>query len=289
MCRDSPGWSAAWLSDGHVISGAGMTDLGGASNTVPARLGVSGRFEDGQLILDVTPIDPVLTRGVVRVSVLAYAADAVAGICLDDDPTHWTLTTDLSVRMLPVAAPMRISATNTIVRRGGRSATCRVTMTDDHGSSIASAAVGFARVPRRDTDPPKPAITPEQVPALFGRATPLDRPLREAAAVEVVDAGAGVVEVLVTPELRNPAGTIQGAMVALVVEAAAEELVAARFGRPAIVTDLEVRYLAQAQHGPVRSRCELLGDQPDSPVLVELFDTSADRLTTLAYARATPV
>jgi acyl-coenzyme A thioesterase PaaI-like protein len=277
------------LSDSHVISGLDVTDLGGASNTVPARLGVSGRFEDGQLILDVAPIEPVLTHGVVRVSVLAYAADAVAGICLDDDPAHWTLTTDLSVRMQPVAAPTLISATNTIVRRGRRSATCRVALVDDTGASIASSAVGFARLPRKDTDPPKPSISPEQVPELFGRATPLDRPLRDEAGIEVVDAAAGVVEVLVTPQLRNPAGTIQGAMVALVVEAAVEELVTARFDRPAIVTDLEVRYLAQAHHGPVRSRCELLGDRPDSPVLVELFDTSADRLTTLAYARATPI
>jgi acyl-coenzyme A thioesterase PaaI-like protein len=266
-----------------------MTDLGGAANTVPARLGVTGRFEDGELFLDVTPRPSILHHGVVRASVLAYAVDAVAGICVDDDPALWTLTSDLSVRMRPVPAPTRISATNTVLRRGRRSATCRVALTDDRGTAIGSGAIGFTRLPRRDTDPPKPSVTPEQVPELFGRATPLDGPLRDEAAIEVLDPAEGVVEVLVTPELRNPAGTIQGAMVALVVEAAVEELLEARFGRPAIVTDLEVRYLAQAPHGPLHSRCELLGDAPDSPVLVELFDTSAERLTTLAYARATSV
>ena len=51
----------------------------------------------------------------------------------------------------------------------------------------------------------------------------LDKPLREEAGVEVLDASAGVVGEVV-PELLNPAGTLQGAMVALVAEAAAEEL-----------------------------------------------------------------
>ena len=89
----------------------------------------------------------------------------------------------------------------------------------------------------------------------------------------------------VTPELRNPAGTLQGAMVALVAEAAAEELASARFDLPAVVTDLDLRYLAQTGAGPVQTRCCLLGDGPDAPIQVELFDRSSDRLTTLVYAR----
>ena len=55
------------------------------------------------------------------------------------------------------------------------------------------------------------------------------------------------------------------------------------------MTELDVRYLAQAQVGPVRSRTRPLGDGPDAPVLVELVDTSLDRVTTLVYARAVPV
>ncbi len=93
----------------------------------------------------------------------------------------------------------------------------------------------------------------------------------------------------VTPQLRNPAGTLQGAMVALLAEAAAEDLVSTRFETPCVVTELDLRYLAQARVGPVRSRCRLLGTTPDSPVEVELFDTSEERITTLVYARATAV
>lgn len=266
-----------------------MTDLGAATDTVPARLGVTGRFTDGRLTLDLTPHPAILTHGVVRASVLSYVVDAVAGICVDDDPAQWTMTSDMTVRMHPVAAPGRISATNTVVRRGRRSTTCRVELLDEGDRPVGSGAIGFTRFPRHEGDPPKPVVEPEQVPRLFGAATPLARPLRDEAGIEVLDAAEGVVQVLVTPHLRNPAGTLQGAMVALLAEAAVEELVETRFGRPVVVTDLDLRYLAQAPVGPVRTRCELLGDQPDSPLLVELTDTSAGRLTTLVYARATPV
>ena len=53
-----------------------------------------------------------------------------------------------------------------------------------------------------------------------------------------------------------------------------------------VVTDLDLRYLAQAPEGPVRTRTRLLGTAPDDPMQIELIDTSADRLTTLVYARA---
>ena len=66
----------------------------------------------------------------------------------------------------------------------------------------------------------------------------------------------------VTPELQNPAGTLQGAMVALFAEAAAEELASERFDMDAVVTELDLRYIAQTAEGPVQSECLLLGDGP---------------------------
>ena len=74
-------------------------------------------------------------------------------------------------------------------------------------------------------------------------------------------------------------------MVALLAEAAAEDLVTARFGAPAVVTDLDLRYLAKASEGPIRTRSRLLGAGPDAPVEVALVDTSTGTPTTLVYAR----
>jgi acyl-coenzyme A thioesterase PaaI-like protein len=262
-----------------------VTDISGSAASLPSRLGVTARYEEGQLVLELRPQVETQHHGVVRVSVISFVIDVVAGVPLDQDATVWTLTSDMSVRMRPIAAPDRIDARNTILRQGRRSATCRVELRSDQGSPVATGAIGFTKVPRKATDPPKPNVPLGQIPKIFRDPVLLDRPLREAAGIEVIDGPEGVVEVEVTPELRNPAGTLQGAMVALLAEAAAEDLVATRFGSPVVVTDLDLRYLRTTQVGPVRTRSELLGAGPDAPVQVDLVDTSTDEITTVVYAR----
>jgi len=263
-----------------------VTDLSLQVMSVPGRLGVTARFADGELVLELAPTPETLHHGVVRASVLSFAVDAVAGILLDQDPETWTFTSDMSVRMRPVPAPDRIDAVTTVLRRGRRSATCRVELTSADGTPVATGAVGFVTLPRRDGDPPKPVLSPEDAPLVFRGLGRLSRPLRQEAGIVVLDAAEGVVEVPVTPAIRNPAGTLQGAMVALLAESATEELVAARFGVRAVVADLDLRYLGQAKDGPVRTAARLLGDTPDAPVEVELTDTTTGTVTTLVYARA---
>ena len=154
---------------------------------------------------------------------------------------------------------------------------------------MATGAIGFARVQRRQADPVKPPSSETRITTMFDGSRTLTRPLREEAGIVVLDSGAGALEMPVTPGLRNPVGTLQGAMVALLAEAAAEDLVSTRFDLTAVVTELDLRYLAQTGAGPVQSRCRLLGEGPDAPIEVELFDTSSDRLTTLVYARTAVV
>ena len=180
-------------------------------------------------------------------------------------------------------------ANPTILRRGGRSATGDVDVLDGAGEVVAFGAIGFAHIPRRPGDPPKPSVPPEAVPELFREHAGLDRPLREEAGIEQIDPAAGVVEIAVVPDVCNPAGTLQGAIVALVAEAAAEDLLAEHLGAPVIVTDLDVRYLGRVAGGVVRTRCRRLGEGAGAVVAVELHDTSDDRLTTLVHARALPV
>jgi acyl-coenzyme A thioesterase PaaI-like protein len=266
-----------------------MTDLSGPGMSVPSRLGVTARFEDGDLILELRPQRETLHHGIVRASVLAFVIDVVAGIPLDQDPDMWTLTSDMSVRMRPIPAPERIDARSTILRQGRRSATSSVELETDQGAPIASGAIGFANIPRKATDPPKPNVPLGQIPLIFRDPTTLARPLREEAGIQVIDAAEGIVQVEVTPGLRNPAGTLQGAMVALLAEAAAEDLVATRFESPAVVTQLDLRYLRKTQVGPVRTRSRLLGTGPDAPVQIELIDTSTDEITTLVYATTAAV
>lgn len=263
-----------------------MTDIASATSALPNRLGVTMELEEGELVLYLAPRPELLRLGAVRASVLAYAVDVVAGIVVDDDPSLWTLTSDMTVRMVAREAPGQIRAVTNVLRRGGRSMVCSVELTDERGTPVATGAIGFAKITRREGDPPKPQVSLERATEMFRGVEPLTEPLREAAGIAAIDPASGVVELLVTPELRNPVGTLQGAMVALVAEAAAEDLVSSRSGAPALVTDLDLRYLAQAREGPVRTSCRQLGEEPDAPVRVELRDVSCDRLTTLVFARA---
>jgi acyl-coenzyme A thioesterase PaaI-like protein len=261
-----------------------VTDLPLGMTAVPSRIGARALMDERGLVIELEPRPEVLHRGVVRASVVAYLVDVVSGVSVDSADDVWTFTTDMTVRMRPVPAPRRMVAAGDVVRRGRRSVTSAVDVTDEHGAVVASGAIGFAHVPRKPTDPPKVHLTPEQAVLRFAHGEFLDRPLRDAAGVVPVDPSHGVVELPVRPEVCNPAGTLQGAMVALVAEAAVEDLMSHRLGAPVTVVDLDLRYLAQAKLGPVRTRCRVIGDW----VRVELVDTAVDQLTTLVYARAVP-
>jgi acyl-coenzyme A thioesterase PaaI-like protein len=266
-----------------------MTDFLDESFSIPARLGVVAEVRDGEFRLSLHPRPQLLHHGALRASVIAFMIDVVAGIVLDDDPDAWMLTSDMSVRMRPLPAPGFLSTRSTILRRGRRSATAKVDLVTEEGAPVATGAIGFARVQRRPTDPVKPPASQERISMMFDGSRTLDRLLREEAGIVVLDPVAGSLEMQVTPELRNPAGTLQGAMVALFAEAAAEELASARFDVDAVVTELDLRYLAQTGEGPVQSVCTLLGEGPDAPIQVELSDRSSGRLTTLAYARTASI
>jgi acyl-coenzyme A thioesterase PaaI-like protein len=253
-------------------------------------LGATAVVDERGLVVSSTPAAHELHHGILRLSVLTFLVDVSAGVTLDTDPDAWTFTTDLSLRMRPVPAPASVSATTTLLREGKRSAHGLVHVVDGDGAEVAAGAIGFAHVPRRPGDPPKPIVSPQVVADRFSDAERLTAPLRDEAGIVVLDAAAGVAEIAVTPDVCNPAGTLQGAMVALLAEAATEDLVSNRLGgAPVVVTDIDLRYLMQSGTGPVRSRCRPLGDAPDAPVEVQLVDAATDRVTTLAYTRAVPL
>jgi acyl-coenzyme A thioesterase PaaI-like protein len=266
-----------------------MTDLPSNFTAVPSRLGATALVDERGLVVEIDDIRPEqLHHGVLRLSVLTFIVDVSAGVTLDTDPDFWTFTTDLSLRMLAVPAPDTVTASTEILRRGRRSAHGLVEVVDEDQRLLAAGAIGFAHVPRKVDDPPKPQASPQMIAERFRGLGRLTSPLRDEAGIVAIDPAHGVVEIEVRPEVCNPAGTLQGAMVALVAEAAAEDLVGAMAGHPVVVTELDIRYLAQANVGPVRTQCRLLGTRPDDPVEVRLVDTGTGRLSTLVYARALP-
>jgi acyl-coenzyme A thioesterase PaaI-like protein len=266
-----------------------MTDFPTNLTAVPSRLGSRALVDERGLVVEIDDIQAgVLHHGVLRLSVLSFLVDVSAGVSLDTDPDSWTFTTDLSLRMPVRPAPSKVTASTTILRQGRRSAHGLVEVVDDHQRLVAAGAIGFAHVPRKPHDPPKPVVSPGLMAERFTGLERLSSPLREEAGIIPIDRARGVVEIQVRPEVCNPAGTLQGAMVALVAESAAEDLIGSLTGKAVVVTELDVRYLAQAKVGPVRTQSRLLGQRPDDPVEVRLIDTSTGRISTLVYARALP-
>lgn len=264
-----------------------MTDLPANLTAVPSRLGSTALVDERGLVVEIADIQPeVLHHGVLRLSVLTFLVDVSAGVTLDTDPDAWTFTTDLSLRMAVGTTPNKVTASTIILRRGRRSAHGLVEVVDDQHRLVAAGAIGFAHVPRKPDDPPKPIVSPALMAQRFSGLERLSRPLRDEAEIIPIDPAQGVVEIAVRPEVCNPAGTLQGAMVALVAESAAEDLAGSLAGRPVVVTELDIRYLAQTKVGPVQTQSRLLGTRPDDPVEVRLTDTGTGRLSTLVYARA---
>jgi acyl-coenzyme A thioesterase PaaI-like protein len=266
-----------------------MSDLPPPGRSVPARLGVLAEMDGDDLVLSLVPRPEHLHHGRVRASVHAFLVDLICGLRNNIGFDLWTLTNDLSLRALPVPAPARITARATSVRKGRRTATWSVDI-DATGEIVAIGAAGFVILDRRPGDPPKPDTSPASALERFtGNLEFLSSPLREEAAIESIDPRTGTVEVDVTHELLNTNGTMQGAMIALVAESAAEDFVQSRYGVSAVISELDIRYLNRIESGRLRATCRMLGDGPTATIEVRLEDLDRERNTTLVYARATVI
>jgi len=263
-----------------------VTDLPPASTSVPARLGARFRL-DGDVLGGVIDFVPTMSgHGAMPMASIVFLVDAVAGVTVDDDPDAWAFTSDLTVHLVgPVRAP--IDATCTVLRNGRRSAVCEIVLTAD-GAVCGIGNAAFAKVARRPDDPPKP---PFDVGATITRlrVPPIDTTVREACGF-VAGPRTGMVSTDLRPDLLNPAGALQGAIVGALAEAAAEDLAdAARWGGVDrhVVVATEIRYLAQNRNGPITAAAVAAGPPSSGLARVELRD-AADRLMTVVLARLIP-
>jgi acyl-coenzyme A thioesterase PaaI-like protein len=256
------------------------------TTTLPSRLNVS-THHGPELTMRVHPVPQTCRLGSLRTSVASFVIDALAGIAVDGDEDTWTFTSQMSVRMANAPAPAYVEGRATVLRQGARSATCEVTLLDERGHRHGYGVLSFVRVARREGDPVKHVFNSAAGSPRGFMGLVIEEPLPDEMGINIIDGPAGTVEVVVKDELRNPSGAMQGAMVACVAEVAAEEMISARWGRPAFVSDLDVRYLSQVRVGPVRTTSTWLGDQPGSWVRVELHDVTSGLLLTHGLARAT--
>ncbi len=93
------------------------------------------------------------------------------------------------------------------------------------------------------------------------------------------------------PDLGNASDSLQGGLVGLLAETAAESLVSAEAGRPWWGRRLYVRYLAAMRVGPGVARSRILRrDDATATVRVEVRDRGRDsRLTGLVGVECVPL
>ncbi len=182
------------------------------------------------------------------------------------------LTLDLTVRTVanPSSETSEVVEIDARPRKVGRTTLFyEVEFRDPASGALTSVShVTFVASPR-----PQDVMPPARPHARSTSA--LDQPFADALGARVLDAG--VVEAELRPYVEQSTGSMQGGVIALLAEVAAESLA----GAP--VLDLDLRYLSSVRAGPARAVAHAL-DRVTSQV--EIRDTGReDRLCALAVVR----
>lgn len=241
-----------------------------------------------------SPLVPEIAHasGRPRVGALAAIIDlAGAATALSSVRPDWIATSDLSFTSgAPITeGPIVIAAH--LVRAGANVVVVRVDVGDGHGSddvaTMRPAGRGlmtFARIPGSASavsDRATPLTSPKQSMALPTSGFGL--PLFEQLAIRVVDPAQGLIEIDRTDYTRNSFGSLNGGVIAIAAEAAAEVLVAAH-GHRFEGVDISVNYLSQTKVGPARTSAGLVRiDAHHAVVEVQLVDAgNNDQLLALS-------
>src|SRR3954452_17054508 len=213
---------------------------------------------------------------------------AMVGVCAS--APDWTATSDL---MLHESAPLVHGPTileSHLTRAGSRLVVVSVDIYDGNGltdmdeltdpidlTRVATGLVTFARVPASTS-----TVSATWDPlSTIGVRRHLERdgelptaPLLERIGLQVVDAAEGVVELGNSPYVQNSRGRINGGVLGMVFQGAAEAAVPGHVG-----SDLHIHYLASARVGPVRTETVVVREVDDHVVCrVVATDAGADDL-----------
>ena len=245
------------------------------------RYGIS-RTGDARAPFAIEPTPQTCHAGVLRPTVLAAAVDMVGSLFAREIAGRDTISTiDLSLRAPVTPVPKRIVARGALLR-AGRNLIASETLFEADAAPIGYGQATFQRIPRPESGAQS---EPVGLPATL-EPVPLDRPLAEEAGVVRTDAGRGRVELPLGPACLSPQGTMQGGLVALVVEEAALALAEHGGAGLHVVTELDLRYLAAGRRGPIVSQADWVAGREAGMIRVSVYDAGhGDRLTTAGLVR----
>lgn len=215
----------------------------------------------------------VPTTDCLRISVLAAWADTLIGFqAIAAVTPQVPVTIDLSIDLHTVPRGVsEITGHTSVLKAGSSVVTAEVAFAADgrpvgHGEAAFMAAPGGA-----SGLPPM-----ETLVAYFSRGvTVLDQPYAERAGCR--RESPGVASLTMTRDKLNAAGSVNGGLLAIVIEEAILSATA-----DCVVTSLAVRYLRAGRTGPFVATAEIIGDL----ARVQVRDAGADeRLVVVATAR----
>jgi uncharacterized protein (TIGR00369 family) len=200
-------------------------------------------------------------RGQVRAGVLATLVDMIGGgLSAQVAAPNWIATADLTLHLVGSVSVGTIAATARVLRAGRTTVVLEVALQGEH-APVGVATMTFSVLPRRDDNPVISFSGDAPRTTLVLPGSGFAAPICDAVGLTVVDAAAGVVDVPVTPYSRNSLGALQGGVVAIAIDVAAEHALRAACGTPVRVTDMHITYLALVRDR-LRTSTEVLHATP---------------------------
>lgn len=250
----------------------------------------SERPERGRA-LSLVPLSPAVLSpsGIARLGIIGVTVDAAGALtALVEALPDRIATQDLSYTASGHARQGPLIVSCRLLRAGQRLITVAATLADgcgnddpDQATPVGEAILSFSLIPNR---PGNDDLSHLHEPVIERRTMAMaasgfgDTSLWEAIGLDVVDAAAGVVQVPMTDYVRNSFGTINGGVMIMAAEAAAELAAQHALGAPVAAMSLNYRFLDQTRIGPAQTQTTVLrhGDQ-GAVAIVRLIDTQRDR------------
>lgn len=259
-------------------------------NHILRDLRVSVEFQDQARAVIRAPVVPQIRTGdgSLQIGVVATMIDVLGG-ALTVRAVHpdWMATASLSVHLSGRPVCDTIAAAGKVIRAGRTMVIIDVDIVEGDGNPggsgkpVGTAMMTFSRLPRREGTPTfEPDMEVSETVDFAMEGSGLKLPCRDAVGVRVLDVAAGVAELEMKAYIRNSLGVLQGGMIAVLSETAAELAAGAAARKPMMTKDLAIQYVSQGRRGPFRTRTRLLRTTDDTALTrVEVVDRGKeDRL-----------
>jgi len=241
---------------------------------------VMERSQEGELSVRLPLVPELLDgRGVLRAGVLGIATDVFGGnLSIDAALPDWAVTSELELHVLREVRKGPIEVTGAALRAGRTSVVLEVEVQDGEGQLAAVGGMSFTKIKRRDDNPILPIDRPD-TSTLAREDSRFHSPVLDAIGLRDVAGDPSAVELDLVPYVMNSVNALQGGIVTMLVEVAAERAARRAGGKTAVTTDFSVHFLSLGRVGPLKARARVLrADGPRALLRVEVRDRGQDDL-----------